>query len=101
VAGVTDPPRNLSEVDWIHRWGRMSNRIRFGLFELDRDARELRKRGALIRLQDQPYRVLEILTERPGEVVTREELQQQIWGKGIYVEFDHSLNKAVNRLREA
>jgi Tol biopolymer transport system component/DNA-binding winged helix-turn-helix (wHTH) protein len=79
----------------------MSGRIRFGLYELDRDARELRKRGVLIRLQDQPFRVLAILTARPGEIVTREELQEQIWGKETFVDFDQSLNKAVNRIREA
>jgi DNA-binding response OmpR family regulator len=76
----------------------MSGRIRFGLYELDRDARELRKRGVLIRLQDQPFRVLAILTGRPGEIVTREELQEQIWGKETFVDFDQSLNKAVNRI---
>ncbi len=71
------------------------------MYELDRDARELRKRGVLIRLQDQPFRVLAILTRRPGEIVTREELQEQIWGKETFVDFDQSLNKAVNRIREA
>jgi Tol biopolymer transport system component/DNA-binding winged helix-turn-helix (wHTH) protein len=79
----------------------MSEKIRFGLYELDRGARELRKRGVLIRLQDQPLRVLAILTERPGEIITREELQEQIWGKETFVDFDQSLNKAVNRIREA
>src|ERR1700727_1993530 len=79
----------------------MSDKIRFGLYELDRDARELRKRGLLIRLQDQPFRILAILTERPGEIVTREEMQEQIWGKETFVDFDQSLNKAVNRIREA
>jgi DNA-binding response OmpR family regulator len=59
----------------------MLGKLQFGVFELDRDARELRKRGVLIRLQDQPFRVLAILTGRPGEIVTREELQEQIWGK--------------------
>jgi DNA-binding winged helix-turn-helix (wHTH) protein len=79
----------------------MADRVRFGLYELDRDARELRRRGVLIRLQDQPFRVLAILTGRPGEIVTREQLQQQIWGKETFVDFDQSLNKAVNRIREA
>ena len=79
----------------------MSDKIRFGLYELDRGARELRKRGVLIRLQDQPFRVLALLTERPGEIVTREEMQDQIWGKTTFVDFDQSLNKAVNRIREA
>src|SRR5271170_6951935 len=75
--------------------------LRFGVFELDRDAMELRRNGAPIRLQEQPLRVLAALVERPGEIVTREELQQRIWGKDTFVDFEQSLNKAVNRLREA
>jgi DNA-binding winged helix-turn-helix (wHTH) protein/Tol biopolymer transport system component len=78
----------------------MARKISFGVYEIDRDAMELRKRGVLIRLQEQPFKVLSILAERPGEIVTREELQEQIWGKTI-VDFDQSLNKAVNRIREA
>ncbi len=78
----------------------MSGKIRFGVYDLDRDAMELRKHGVLIRLQDQPFRVLAILAGRPGEIVTREELQEQIWGS-VFVDFDQSLNKAVNRVREA
>ena len=61
---------------------------------------ELRKRGTLIRLQEQPFRVLVMLAERPGEIVTRDEVQEQIWGN-TFVDFDQSLNKAVNRVREA
>jgi DNA-binding winged helix-turn-helix (wHTH) protein len=78
----------------------MARRISFGVYELDRDAMELRRRGVLIRLQEQPFRVLLILAERPGEIVTREELQEQIWGN-TFVDFDQSLNKAINRVREA
>src|ERR1700745_879905 len=78
----------------------MSGRIRFGVYELDRDAMELRKHGVPIRLQEQPFRVLAMLAERPGEVITREQLQEQIWGN-TFVDFDQSLNKAVNRVREA
>lgn len=78
----------------------MARRISFGVYELDRDAMELRKRGVLIRLQEQPFRVLLMLAERPGEIVTREEIQEKIWGK-TFVDFDQSLNKAVNRVREA
>src|SRR5271155_230387 len=78
----------------------MSAKIRFGVYELDRDAMELRKHGAPIRLQEQPFRVLAMLAERPGEVITREQLRQQIWGN-TFVDFDQSLNKAVNRVREA
>src|ERR1700678_1597295 len=79
----------------------MPAKIRFGVYELDRDAMELCKHGVTIRLQEQPLRVLAALVERPGEIVTREELQQQIWGKETFVDFEQSLNKAVNRLREA
>jgi DNA-binding winged helix-turn-helix (wHTH) protein len=78
----------------------MNAKIRFGMYELDRSAMELRKNGRLIRLQEQPCRVLAMLAERPGELVTREQLQAQIWGD-TFVDFDHSLNKAVNRIREA
>jgi DNA-binding winged helix-turn-helix (wHTH) protein len=78
----------------------MARKICFGVYELDRDAMELRKRGVLIRIQEQPFRVLVMLAERPGETVTREELQEQIWGN-TFVDFDQSLNKAVNRVREA
>ena len=67
---------------------------------LDRDAMELRKHGVPIRLQEQPFRVLAMLAERPGEIITREQLQERIWGNTL-VDFDQSLNKAVNRLREA
>jgi Tol biopolymer transport system component/DNA-binding winged helix-turn-helix (wHTH) protein len=79
----------------------MPGKIQFGVYELDRHAAELRKHGVLIRLQEQPFRVLAILAGRPGEIVRREELQQQIWGKDTFVDFDQSLNKAVNRIREA
>ena len=79
----------------------MSNKIRFGVYELDREALELRKHGVLIRLQEQPLQVLTALVERPGEIVTREGLRERIWGKDTFVDFEQSLNKAVNRLREA
>jgi DNA-binding winged helix-turn-helix (wHTH) protein len=62
---------------------------------------ELRKHGVPIRLQEQPFRVLATLAERPGEIVTREELRERIWPKDTFVDFDQSLNKAVNRVREA
>jgi len=78
----------------------MPGKIRFGVYELDRDAMELRKHGVPLRLQEQPFRVLAMLTERPGEIITREQLQERIWGD-TFVDFDQSLNKAVNRVREA
>src|SRR5947209_8098918 len=79
----------------------MPGNIRFGIFELDRDAMELRKHGIRLRLKDQPFQVLASLLDRPGQVVTREELKERIWAKDTFVDFDQSLNKAVNRLREA
>jgi DNA-binding winged helix-turn-helix (wHTH) protein/Tol biopolymer transport system component len=78
----------------------MSGKIRFGVYELDREAMELRRHGVVLRLQEQPFRVLVMLAGRPGEIVTREELQEQIWGN-TFVDFDQSLNKAINRIREA
>ena len=59
----------------------MPGRLRFGVYELDRDAMELRKHGVQVHLQEQPFRVLAMLTERPGKVITREQLQEQIWGQ--------------------
>src|SRR5580704_6290918 len=79
----------------------MLGKLQFGVYELDRDAMELRKHGVPIRLQEQPLRVLTTLVERPGEIVTRDELRERIWGKDTFVDFEQSLNKAVNRLREA
>jgi Tol biopolymer transport system component/DNA-binding winged helix-turn-helix (wHTH) protein len=78
-----------------------SGRIRFGAFETDLRAGELRKFGIRIKLQSQPFKLLAILLCRAGEVVTREELQLQIWGSEIVVNFDHSLGTAVNKVREA
>jgi cholera toxin transcriptional activator len=75
--------------------------IRFGVFELDLRAGELRKSGLKVRLREQSFQILAMLLERPGEVVTREELQQKLWPNGTFVDFDHSLNTAVNRIREA
>src|SRR5215813_2129307 len=75
--------------------------LRFSAFEVDVRAGELRKHGVRIRLQDQPFRMLLALLERPGEVVTREELQRQIWPSDTFVDFDRGLNNAVKRLREA
>src|SRR5919108_5566986 len=75
--------------------------LRFGPFELDRASGELRKNGARIRLQDQPLQVLQILLEEPGRVLTREELQRRIWPSDTFVDFDHGINNAIKRLREA
>ncbi len=78
-----------------------TNPVRFGAFELDLRAGELRKNGAKIKLQGQPLQVLGMLLERTGAVVTREELQRKLWSSNTFVDFEHSLNAAVKRLREA
>jgi len=78
-----------------------SHVLRFGVFEVDQRARELRKQGIRIRLQEQPFQVLALLLERAGEVVTRDELRQKLWPSSVYVDFDHGLNNAIARLREA
>jgi DNA-binding winged helix-turn-helix (wHTH) protein len=73
---------------------------RFGVFEVDLEAGELRKQGMKIKLQEKPFQVLCLLLERPGMVVTREEIQKRLWPNTI-VEFEHNLNTAVQRLRDA
>jgi len=75
--------------------------LRFGAFDVDLDAGELRKQGLRLRLQEQPFQVLTALLERPGEVVTREELVRRLWPDGTFVDFDRGLNAAVTRLRQA
>src|ERR1700752_2359305 len=76
-------------------------RLRFGAFEIDICAGELRKHGLRIRLQEQPFQVLAVLLEHPGEIVTREELQKKLWPADTFVDFDHGLNKAISKIREA
>src|ERR1700686_2607699 len=75
-------------------------RVRFGSFEMDEIAGELRKDGVKIRLQEQPFQILQILLERPGEVVTREDLRKRVWPTDTFVDFDHGINNAIKRLRE-
>jgi TolB-like protein/DNA-binding winged helix-turn-helix (wHTH) protein/Flp pilus assembly protein TadD len=79
----------------------LGERFRFGVFELDLRAGELRKHGQRIRLQEQPLQVLAMLMQHPGEVVTREDLQKRLWSADTFVDFDHGLNKAINKIREA
>ncbi len=75
--------------------------IHFGVFELDMRAGELRKKGVRVKLQEQPFQILVMLLEHPGQVVTREGLHQKLWPEGTFVDFEHGLNAAVNRLRDA
>ena len=73
----------------------------FSVFEMDLEQRELRRNGLKIKLQDQPFQLLAALLERPGKLVTREELRKHLWPSDTFVDFDHSLNAAIRRLREA
>src|SRR5215831_8098985 len=73
---------------------------RFGSFEINLQSGELRKNGIRLRLSGQPFQVLSVLVERPGEVVTREELHSSLWPADTFVDFDHGLNNAVARIRE-
>jgi Tol biopolymer transport system component/DNA-binding winged helix-turn-helix (wHTH) protein len=82
------PTNNLPEV------------VRFGVYELDPRAGELRRGGVKVKIQEQPYQVLALLLERPGEVVLREELKRRLWPADTFVDFDHSLNAAIKRLRD-
>src|SRR6185369_5708939 len=75
--------------------------LQFGIFEVDLKAGELRRNGSKVRLQEQPFQVLTVLLEQPGEVVSREELRNRLWPADTFVDFDHSLNAAIRRLREA
>jgi DNA-binding winged helix-turn-helix (wHTH) protein len=75
--------------------------VRFGLFELDLKAGQLSKNGAKIRLSQQPFQLLSVLLERPGEVLTREELRQRLWSSDVFVDFDHGLNKSIQKIRDA
>jgi DNA-binding winged helix-turn-helix (wHTH) protein len=76
-------------------------RYRFGIFELDAATGELRRKGIRVKLHSQPFQVLTLLLERPGEMLTREEICRELWPDGTFVDYEHGLNSAVNRLREA
>src|ERR1035438_6476122 len=77
------------------------HRVRFGLFEVDTQSGELRREGSKIDLQDQPFKALVLLLERPGEMVTREEFNKRLWPEKTFVDFERGLNKAINKLRAA
>jgi DNA-binding winged helix-turn-helix (wHTH) protein/Tol biopolymer transport system component len=77
------------------------NTVRFGQFELDLRTRQLTKNGAKIRLSQQPIQVLSLLLEDPGEIVTREEFRRRLWSSDVFVDFDHGLNKSIQKLRDA
>src|SRR4029450_10109657 len=75
--------------------------LRFGSFELDCGSRELREGARRVRLQDQPFEILRFLLGHPGDVITRDELRRRLWPEGTFVDFEHSLNAAIKRLRAA
>src|ERR1051325_7022577 len=74
---------------------------RFGIFEVDLRSGELRRNGLKVRLPEQSFQILAMLLVRPGEVVSREEIRQKLWPNNTIVEFDHSINAAIRRLRDA
>lgn len=81
--------------------GQQRRAYQFGVFELDPQTRELRKNGVKRKLQEQPLQILIVLLERPGEIVTREEIQKRLWPEDTYVDFDNAINSAVRKLRDA
>ena len=78
-----------------------ARRYRFGVFEADPGSGELRRQGIRLKLNAQPFQVLMMLLERPGELLTREEISRQLWPEGTFVDYEHGVNSAVNRIREA
>lgn len=87
-------PRSAGEVNPLPK-------SRFGVFEFDPQTRELTKHGVRLKLQEQPIQILTVLLEQCGQIVSREELQRRLWPDGTFVDYEQSLNKAVNKLREA
>jgi cholera toxin transcriptional activator len=102
---LTDEFALNREMHWIHwtemRDTRPARRYRFGVFEADSTTGELRRKGVRIKLHSQPFQVLFMLLERPGEMLTREEISRELWPDGTFVDYEHGVNSAVNRLREA
>jgi DNA-binding winged helix-turn-helix (wHTH) protein len=80
---------------------RPARRYRFGVFEVDSVTGELRRKGVRLKLHSQPFQILFMLLERPGEMLTREEICRELWPDGTFVDYEHGVNSAVNRLREA
>src|SRR5215831_4186982 len=95
------PPRPKAALWRLMSEGNVGSKRRFGVFEFDPLARELTKHGVSLKVQEQPIQILLALLDQPGRIVTREELQRRLWPDGTFVDFEQSLNKAVNKLREA
>src|SRR5689334_14429218 len=85
----------------MHETARPAKSYCFGVFEVDSRAGELRKKGRKVRLQEQPFQVLLMMLEHPNQVLSREDFQKQLWPANTFVDFDHGLNKAVNKIRQA
>src|ERR1700761_5021889 len=81
--------------------GQIDRRYRFGVFEADGAGGELRRQGVRVRLNAQPFQVLCMMLERPGELLTREEISRELWPDGTFVDYEHGVTSAVNRIREA
>jgi TolB-like protein/DNA-binding winged helix-turn-helix (wHTH) protein/lipopolysaccharide biosynthesis regulator YciM len=96
-------PALYSDTAWptMQHTSHASKTVRCGVFEIDLKAFELRKHGLRLKLAEQPFQILAILLEQPGEVITRDELRERLWPGDTFVDFDHGLNNAVMRLREA
>jgi len=80
---------------------RPARRYRFGVYEADVGTGELRRHGLRVKLHAQPFQMLVMLLERPGELLTREEICRELWPDGTFVDYEHGVNSAVNRIREA
>src|SRR5260370_23861661 len=78
-----------------------TRRLRFGVYGLNLSARELCKHGIRLKLRGQPFEILAVLLEKPGEIVTREVMQKRLWPADTFVDFEHSLNSAIKKLRQA
>lgn len=100
MGGKLPPKLRVSPIP-IHGSPRRLAVVQFGSFELDWEAGELRNNGERVHMQEQPFKLLATLLERSGQVVTREELRAKLWPSDTFVDFDHGLNKAINKLREA
>ena len=105
---ISDAAKNGHAMMRLHPFGPSMERVlasanifRFGLFEADAARGTLTRSGLRVKLQDQPFRVLLVLLERPGEIVSRDELRQKLWPEGTYVDFDGSLNVILKKLRAA
>ena len=101
ITNVGDEPTSNAKVGKMPVVESSAEKIRFDVFVVDPRAGELLKEGRKIKLQEQPFRVLSLLLQQSGEVVTRDELRQELWPADTFVDFDHGLNSAVARLREA